>query len=183
MKYNKQTTNEASIVEDATTHSQPKEPYKLSSIIITGIINQEYVTALTNQAVGNEHFQTKLMSNGNNKINIFSDYAYRVSTDETKKYNISRYSYENKQNVGNRVIKNLHYSFQPTNIMNSFRAQGVQELSATLKLKWLSKNSIDIFVVPFYKNDNINKIYNIRVCNAALPKCKLTSDCNRPENV
>jgi len=67
------------------------------------------------------------------------------------------------------MIKNLHHSFQPINILRSLKDQGFQALNVTPKLKWKTKEPLDMFIVSFHKDTDINKIYNIKtVCRAAV---------------
>jgi hypothetical protein len=58
----------------AATHMQPKRTYKPPPII-TGVTNHEELTSLLSHAIGNENYQTKLLNNGINKINVSSDHA------------------------------------------------------------------------------------------------------------
>lgn len=44
------------------------------------------------------------MSNGTNRINVSSIYACKVLTEQLKQRNISRHSYENKNNRDIRVL-------------------------------------------------------------------------------
>jgi hypothetical protein len=63
------------------------------------------------------------------------------------------FSYENKQNRDIKVmIKNLHLSYQPINILRSLNDQGLQAMNATPKLKWKTKEPLDIFTVSFHRN-------------------------------
>jgi hypothetical protein len=36
------------------------------------------LTSITKQAIGNENYQTKLINNGITKVNVSSDYTYRI---------------------------------------------------------------------------------------------------------
>jgi hypothetical protein len=67
------------------------------------------------------------------------------------------------------MIKNLHHSYQPMNILRSFNDQGLQALNSTPKLKWKTKEPLDMFIVSFHRNTDINKIFNIKtICRAAV---------------
>jgi hypothetical protein len=58
-------------------------------------------------------------------------------------YNISWLSYENKQKRDIIImIKNLHYSYQPVNILRILSEQGFQAWNATPKLKWKTKETL-----------------------------------------
>jgi hypothetical protein len=74
-------------------------------------------------------------NNGITIVNVPSNYAYRILTNSLKANPIPWFSYENKQNRDIKVmIKNLHHSSQPINILRSLNAQGLQALNATPKL-------------------------------------------------
>jgi hypothetical protein len=67
------------------------------------------------------------------------------------------------------MIKNLHHSYQPINILRSLNGQGLQAVNATPKLKWRTKEPLDMVIVSFYQNTDINKIFNIKtICRAAV---------------
>jgi hypothetical protein len=67
------------------------------------------------------------------------------------------------------MIKILHNSYQPMNILRSLNDQGLQALNAPPKLKWKTKEPLDMFIVSFQRNTDINKIFNIKtICRAAV---------------
>jgi hypothetical protein len=45
------------------------------------------------------------------------------------------------------MIKNIHHSFQPTSILRNLCEQGFKALNATPKLKWKTKEPLDMFIV------------------------------------
>lgn len=172
-----------------------KQTYKPPPIMVTGVKNLNDLTDLFKKLIGEEHFQTKLMNNGVNKINVTTESAYRIVTSELKKQNVSWYSYENKQTRDIKVmIKNIHHSFKPVNIIQDLRAQGLEALNATPKLKWKTKEPLDMFIVSFSKNVDINKVYNIKkVCNATvtvepiksnklIPQCQICQSLGHTKN-
>lgn len=53
--------------------------------MIKDINNQESLTLLMKQIVGENHFRTKLMNNGINKINETNDNTYKMVTNTVKK--------------------------------------------------------------------------------------------------
>jgi hypothetical protein len=183
--------------EANTTASQPqiKQPVKPPPIMITGVDNHENLTTIIKQAIGDEYYQTKLMNNGINKVNVSSDHAYRMLTQTLKSNNIPWFSYEDKQNRDIKVmIKNLHHSFQPVNILHSLKEQGFQALNATPKLKWRTKEPLDMFIVSFHRNTDINKIFEIKtICraivtveslrsNKLIPQCKICQSLGHTRN-
>jgi hypothetical protein len=88
----------------AATHMQPKRIYKPPPVMITGVTNHEEPTSLLNHAIGNENYQTKLLNNGINEINVSSDHAYRHLTQIFKDNKISWHSYQNKKHTDIRVM-------------------------------------------------------------------------------
>jgi hypothetical protein len=124
---------------------KPNSQNELPTVMITGIENHEAMSSIINQAIGDEHYQIKLMSNGITKVNVSSDYTYRILTNSLKINNVPWFSYENKQiRVIKVMIKNLHHSFQPVNILHGLNDQDFQALNATPKLKWKTKEPIDM---------------------------------------
>jgi hypothetical protein len=151
--------------------------------MITGVENHENLTTIIKQAIGDEHYQTKLMNNGITKVNVSSDYAYRILTNSLKADHLPWFFYQNKQNRDIKVmIKNLHHSYQPINILRSLNNQGLH-LNTTQKLKWKTKEPLDMLIVSFHRNTDINKIFNIKtICRAAVTvepirTNKLISEC------
>jgi hypothetical protein len=53
------------------------------------------------------------------------------------------------------MIKNLHHSYQPINIVRSLNDQGLQALNSTPKLKWKPKEPLDMLIVSFRRNTDI----------------------------
>jgi hypothetical protein len=110
------------------------------------------------------------MNNCITKVIISSDYAYRTLRNSLKTKNILWFSYENKQNRDIKVmIKNLYHSYQPTNMLRSSNDQYLQAQNATLKIKWKIKAPLDMFIISFHRNTDINKSLNIKtICRAAV---------------
>jgi hypothetical protein len=55
------------------------------------------------------------------------------------------------------------------NILRSLNDQGLQALNATPKLKWKTKEPLDMFIVSFHRNTDINKFFIIKtICRAAV---------------
>jgi hypothetical protein len=52
--------------------------------MITGIENQEDFTSIMKQAIGDEHYQTKLMNDAISKVYVSRDYTYRILTNSLK---------------------------------------------------------------------------------------------------
>jgi hypothetical protein len=56
--------------------------------MITGVENHEYLILIIKQATGEDHYQIKLMNNDITKVNVSSDYPYRILTNSLKTNNI-----------------------------------------------------------------------------------------------
>jgi uncharacterized protein (DUF2249 family) len=166
--------------------------------MITGITNHEEMNSTLKHAIGAENY--KVLNNGIIKISVTSDHDYRHLTKILKDNKISWHSYENKRDRDIRVmIKNLHHSFQTASILRSLCDQGFKALNAIPKLKWKTKEPLDMFIVSFDRDTDIQKIYNIKtICRAAvtvetlrsnklIPQCKTCQSfghtkncCNKP---
>jgi hypothetical protein len=132
------------------------------------------------------------MNSGISKVNVSSDYAYRILTNSLRTNHVPWFSYENKQNRDITImIKNLHHFYQPINILCSLNDQGLQALNATPKLKWKTKEPLNI--VSFHWNTDINKIFNIkRICRAVtvesvtsnklIPQCEICPSFGLTQN-
>lgn len=177
------------------TETKPKITCKPPPIMVTSLNNIEELTSHITEVIGDEDYQTILMNNNTLKVNVTSENAYRVVTKALKSKNVSWYSFENKQNRDIRVmIKNLHHTFQPINIIQSLKDQGFDVLNATPKLRWKTKEPLDMFLVLFHKDTDINKIYNLKtICkanvtvepikgNKLLPQCKICQSFGHTKN-
>jgi hypothetical protein len=76
--------------------------------MITGIENHEDLTSIIKQAIGDEYYQIKLMNNGIIKVNVSSDYTYRILINSLKTNHILWFSYENKQNRDIKVMIRIY---------------------------------------------------------------------------
>jgi hypothetical protein len=163
--------------------------------MITGVENHANLTSIIKQAIGDKNYQTKLMNNGITKVNVSSDCAHKILTNSLETNHIPWFSYENKQNRDIKImIKNLHHSYQPMNILRSLNDQGLQALNATPKFKWKTKEPLDMFIVSLHRNTEINKIFKIKtICRAAvaaepirtnklIPQCKLCQSFGHTRN-
>jgi hypothetical protein len=140
----------------AATHMEPKQTYKPTPIMITGVTNHEELTSLLSHAIGTENYQTKLLNNGTNKINVSSDHEYRHLTQILKDNKIPWNSYENRRerDIG-VMIKNIHHSFQPTSILRNLCEQGLKALNAAPKLKWETKEPLHMLIVSFHRETDV----------------------------
>jgi hypothetical protein len=98
VKSPEQSTEHKDKASSSASQSQTKGPNKPPRIMITGVENHENLISIIKQAIADENYQTKLMNIGKTKMNISSDYAYRILTNSLKANHIPWFSYENKQN-------------------------------------------------------------------------------------
>jgi hypothetical protein len=73
------------------------------------------------------------MTNDITKVNVSSDFPCRILTNSLKTNSIICFSYENKQN--------RYY------ILRRIKDQGLQAMNAIPKLKWKTKEPLDMFIV------------------------------------
>lgn len=109
-----------------------------------------------------QSFTITLMKNFH-KINVFGSDDYRNITKTLNNSKIPWHSYEDKQNRPFRVLaKNLHHSFDPLEIISDLKNQGLNILNAENKLKFRTKEPLDIFTLSFDSAESPDKIYNIK---------------------
>lgn len=148
----------STIVNPTAQEVKPRPP---PPIMISGVSNYGQFYQTIRQKAINE-FTIKLMSNGTYKINTSDSTDFRVITELLSKEDTSWYTYEDKQSRPIRVIvKNLHYSCEPTMIVDDLKAQGLKALSAINKLMWKTKEPLNMFLLSFDAAEDINKIYKI----------------------
>jgi hypothetical protein len=82
-----QSTENKPKASTTTSNPQTKQPNKPPLIMIKGFENHEHLTSILKPAIGGEHYQNRLMNIGITKVNISSDYAYRI-LHSLKIYNI-----------------------------------------------------------------------------------------------
>lgn len=131
-------------------------------------------------------YKIKIMNNGSWKINVSNEDHYRHLTKMLNEKNISWFSFENKQNRPIRVIVNkLHHSCEPNKIISDLRNKGFKIIEAVNKLKWNTKQPLNMFMLTFKTDEDINKIFSItnimgmRVDVQPIRKSKLIPQCKR----
>jgi hypothetical protein len=97
VKSPEQSTENKDKATSIASHSQTKRSNKPPPIMITGIEIHEDLTSIIKQAIGDEHYQTKLMNNGITKVNVSRDYSYRILSNSLKTNHITWFCNENKQ--------------------------------------------------------------------------------------
>lgn len=139
-------------------------------IMVSGITDYyKFVTQIKECA--KDDFSIKLINNGIHKLNTKNSNDYRIITEKLNKLNISWYSYENKQSRPIRVmVKNLHRSCDPELIVSDLKAQGFKATEAVRKLKWKTKEPLDMFLLTFDSSEDVSKIHNIKYILASVVK-------------
>lgn len=132
-------------------------------------------------------FKTKVINNETVKINVNTEEQYRKVINIIDKIEgIQWHSYENKQCRPIRVIANrLHHTCATENIVEELRRRKYKITQAVNKLKWRTKQPLNMFTLTFSHDENINKIYEItdilgtKVEILPLKKSKLIPQCKR----
>lgn len=153
-------------------------------IVVDGIKNFHELHEQLNSII--EGFQIKIINNEVIKINVRDSDSYRLVIKILEEKNLQFHSYENKQDRPIKVIVNkLHHSFKPESIVKELKTRGFKILEATPKLKFKDKKPLDMFMLSFEKDEDINKIYSItdimhiKVEILPLRKSKLIAQCKR----
>lgn len=101
-------------------------------------------------------FLFKLISKDSYKINLFNSLEYRAITAILNKSQSSWHSYENKQTRQIKVmIKDLHFSCDPKDIVEDLIQQGYKDTKATNKLKYKTIEPLNMFIAEFDSSENI----------------------------
>lgn len=104
----------------------------------------------------------KLINDENIKINVKYSDSYKAIADLVNGKDYSWHSYENKQNRPIKVMaKKLHYSCAKEKIEQDLKKRGYKILEVTPKLKYKTKQALNMFMLSFSQDEDINKIYGI----------------------
>lgn len=153
-------------------------------IIVNGI--GDYNILYTELKGITTEFQMKIINSENIKINVKDGDSYRLVSQKLKDGNYSYYSFENKQTRPIRVMaKNLHHTCKPGSILEDLASRGYKIIEVTPKLKFQTKKPLDMFILSFRNDEDINKIYEIkeimgsRVEVVSLKKNQLVPQCKK----
>lgn len=147
-----------------------------------------------------DSFLVKMLSSETYKVNTFNSEDYRKLTKHLSESGTSWHSYENKGTRPIKVmVKNLHHSCDINLIIHDLQQQGYKVIEAINKLKFKTKEPLDMFIVSFDSSEDISKIYKIHhICDTIvkvepikqqqiLPQCKKCQGfghtknyCNKP---
>jgi hypothetical protein len=153
---------------------------------VEGIKNYEALYEKLKYIMAEKAFQIKLMNGDNMKINVADEESYRRLTRMLLEETIPWHSYENKQNRPTKVmVKRLHSSCKPEKIVEELCKRGYKATGATNKLKWKTKEPLNMFMLEFRQDEDINKIFGItdilgtRVEIQPIRKSKMVPQCKR----
>ena len=189
---------------------QHKNVSKPPPIIIENVTSYpQMLEAFASTKIPVDCYQTKVMNNNKIKISATNPKAYQTITALLNNSKAQWHSFENKQTRDIRVmVKNLHHSIDPTDIINNLNQRGLKAKNATNKHKWFTANQkedrrakglpevvpLDMFIVSFDRETDINKIYDIKSImnckvkvepmrkNKIIPQCKRCQEYGHTHN-
>ena len=96
------------------------------------------------------------------------------------------HTYEDKQIRPIRVMAtNLHHSCKPAKILEDLKAKGFKAIEVSIKLKYRTKEPLNMFMLTFSPEEDINNFYKISSilrCNVTiqpLKRTKLIPQCKK----
>ena len=176
-------------VEKSTASERKQKLYKPPPpppIIVEEV--KEYLTFYDNlsKLVPIETFKIKMLHGNCAKINASNEETYKIITSNLNENKYLWHSYENKQLRPIRVMaKKLHFTCKPERIVEDLQNKGLKIIEAVNKLRWKTKEPLNMFVLSFENGEDINKIYaidSILACKVEihpLKSSKLIPQCKR----
>lgn len=153
-------------------------------IVVDGIENFNEIHEKLDRMMSG--FRVKIMNDECIKINVPDEECYRNLTRMLNNEKRAWHSYENKQNRPIKVMaKSLHHSCNPEKIVNELRKRGFKAIDAVNKLQWKTKQPLNMFMLVFSQDEDINKIFGItdilgiRVEIHPIRKSNLVPQCKR----
>lgn len=132
-------------------------------IIVDNVKNYQAFFDLVSEIISEDLFSVKMMNGESVKINAVNDDAYRAITQFLNQNKYLWHSYENKQERPIRVmVKKLHFTCQPTRIIEDLKNKGFKIEEAVNKLRWKDKTPLNMFMLTFKNGEDINKIFGIK---------------------
>lgn len=128
----------------------------------------------------------KIVNDKTFKINVQNENDYKTLSALLNENDYSWHTYENKQNRPIKVMANkLHHSVSPDQIVQDMIKRGYKIIEATGKLKYKTKQPLNMFMLSFRHDESVDKIYEIRdilgyrVEILPLRKSKLVPQCKK----
>ena len=140
-------------------------------IVVNGIKSYEDLYDLMREHISENTFQMKLVNDSMVKINYNESYGYKEAIRLLKERNIIFLSYENKKSMPIRAMaKNLHHSCNPDAIGSFLTEKEYTIISASNKLPWKDKRPLNMFMLTYSNDENIERI--IKISHILLCKVK-----------
>ena len=171
-----------------------KAIHRPSPIMVTSVEDYKALYSLIKNETKSD-FNVKLLNNNIYKINVINSDDYRAVTAALNIGKISWYSYENKQSRPIKVVvKNLHHSWSSEDIVMNLQEQNLKAISAINKLKYKTKEPLDMFLVSFDPSEDLKRIYDLKtILNTIIkieppkqskwiPQCKSCQGFNHTKN-
>lgn len=153
-------------IKETTPKIIQKSPKKVPPpppIVIDGVQSYDLLYEKIKTITTTDKFTTKLTNNGKNiKVNLVDGDTYRKISHMLSAERHSWHTFENKQTRPIRVMaKNLHNTCKPEKIIDDLKAKGFKATDASIKLKRRSKEPLNMFMLTFSAEEDIEKIYQI----------------------
>lgn len=108
---------------------------------------------------------------GHFKLNPKNEEEYRATSQWLNENQVEWYSFSNKQTRPIRVmIRGLHKSTSPEDIVQNLKAGGLQATDAVNILHPKTKKRLNLFMVTFNHNQNIKDVFEIKCIEHQLVK-------------
>lgn len=161
-----------------------KKPRQPPPIIVEQITDFPVLHGLARNSTNK--FNIRVISDTSAKINVENDQDYREITRNLNSKDFRWHSYENKQSRPIRVmVKKLHHTARKESIMADLKNKGYKILDVIPKLRYKTKQPLNMFMLVFSNDENVSKIYeitdilNIKVTVEPMKKLKLVPQCKR----
>lgn len=155
-------TPDKSIPTDEEKSKEKKKEKNPPPIMVNELKSYEELYEMLTKKLKEETFQIKLIGNTTAKINCINSDCYREMIQILNHAKVMFHTYENKQTRPIRVMaKNLHYSCKPESIKTFLMHKGFKIMSVNNKLTWKEKTPLNMFMLTFENDEDIEKIYGI----------------------
>lgn len=105
-----------------------------------------------------QNYRITLLNSGDLKLIVNTEDRYRTTSKMLNEARFIWFTYENKQTRPTRVIvKKLHSSCTPEQIVQELRRKGYQITDAVNILKWKTKEPLPVFMLTLDRTENIQQ--------------------------
>lgn len=166
---------------------EPKKGPQPPPIVVDGVKSYDLLYEEIKTITTTDKFHTKLINGNTIKINLEDGETYRKMTQMLNEGKRSWHTFEDKQIRPIRVMaKNLHPTCKPEKIIADLKAKGFENvIEASIKLKARGKEPLNMFMLTFSADEDIQKIYQIKsilgckVIIQPLRRSKLIPQCKQ----